>query len=229
MPEIIYASLVIACASFSQSISGVGFVMLATPFLLEIVNVRDTVIIAFALAVISQILIVRKHWRLIHPQMFVNFVLGSALGAPLGLWFFSISSHAVLTLTIGLSMFGISLFSLWKIHRQWHVMDTVIGYQYSAKTPAVWRPGELVRGLAEGGGKVQFLVGIVAGFFGPSIGMPGIPLSVATQSDYPLFIMQDAGGTNVIAPLGRKQRICPFTADEWLADEKPSTVANYLL
>jgi len=128
MTDIFYASIVIICASFSQSITGVGFVMLATPFLLEILNVRDTVITTFTLAVISQLLIVSKHWRSIHPQMFVNFVLGSAFGAPLGLWFFSIASHAALKLTIGLAMFLISLFSIWNVRKQWRVMDTIVSY-----------------------------------------------------------------------------------------------------
>jgi uncharacterized membrane protein YfcA len=76
--DILYASIVIACASFSQSVAGVGFVMVATPFLLPIMNVKDTVLITFSMAVISQIIIVYKHWRVIHPRMFLNFVIGIA-------------------------------------------------------------------------------------------------------------------------------------------------------
>jgi uncharacterized membrane protein YfcA len=178
MTDIVYASIVITCASFSQSITGIGFVMLATPFLLEILNVRDTVIITFALAVISQLMIISKHWRSVHPQMFVNFVLGSAFGAPFGLWFFSIASHAALKLTIGLVLFLISLFSIWNVRRQWRVMDTIVSYQYSSKTPPIWCVSELLRGVGEGDSKIQLLAGIIAGFFGPSIGMPGIPLIV---------------------------------------------------
>ena len=71
LSDIVYASIIIACASFSQSVAGVGFVMVATPFLLAILDVKDTALITFFLSVICQILIVCRHWRLIHPQMFL--------------------------------------------------------------------------------------------------------------------------------------------------------------
>src|SRR5437763_1717947 len=107
MNNIVYASIVIACASFSQSVSGVGFVMVATPFLLPIMNVKDTVIVGCSMAIISQIFIVYKNWRTIHPKMFLNFVLGSAVGAPIGVWFFSAASLSVLKLILGIVLFSI--------------------------------------------------------------------------------------------------------------------------
>jgi uncharacterized protein len=176
--DILYASIVIACASFSQSVAGVGFVMVATPFLLPIMNVKDTVLITFSMAVISQIIIVTKHWRVIHPRMFLNFVLGSALGAPLGLWLFSVASFATLKLIVGMALFSISSYSLYTIFRNWHIMDSTAAYQISPEAPVIWSMKELLRCLSDRAGKLQLLVGSIAGFFGPSIGMPGIPLTV---------------------------------------------------
>lgn len=178
MSDLFYASIVIACASFSQSIAGVGFVMVAAPFLLDILNVKDTVLITFAMALISQIFIVRKHWRLIHPQMFANFVLGSALGAPVGLWYFSVSSLDMLKLTIGIAMFFISVFSIFRIWKNWHVINSTASYRAGSDRAVRWSLKALLRGVVERGGRKQFMVGSIAGFFGPSIGMPGIPLTV---------------------------------------------------
>jgi uncharacterized protein len=174
--DIVYASIVIAFASFSQSVSGVGFVMVATPFLLPIMNVKDTVVIAFSMALLSQVFIVCKTWRVTHPRMFVNFVLGSALGAPIGLWFFSVASFALLKLIVGVALLSISAFSLFKICRHWAVLDSTTAYRISADAPPIWNMKELLQW--DRSGRVQLLVGSVAGFFGASIGMPGIPLTV---------------------------------------------------
>ncbi len=178
MDNTIYASIVIACASFSQSVSGVGFVMVATPFLLPIMNVKDTVIVGCSMAIISQIFIVYKNWRTIHPKMFLNFVLGSAVGAPIGVWFFSATSLSVLKLILGIVLFSISFFSLRKIYKTWHVMDSTTAYQIAPESPPVWNMHELLRCISDRAGKVQLFVGSIAGFFGASIGMPGIPLTV---------------------------------------------------
>jgi uncharacterized membrane protein YfcA len=176
--NIIYASIVIACASFSQSVSGVGFVMVATPFLLPIMNVKDTVVLGCSMSIISQIIIVYKNWRTIHPKMFLNFVLGSAVGAPIGVWFFSATSLSVLKLIVGIVLFSISSFSLRKIYKTWHVMDSTTAYQISPESPPIWNMKELLRCISDRAGKVQLFVGSIAGFFGASIGMPGIPLTV---------------------------------------------------
>jgi uncharacterized protein len=180
--DIIYASIVIAFASFSQSVAGVGFVMIATPFLLPILNVKDTVLITFSMSVISQIIIICKHWRVIHPRMFINFVLGSALGAPLGLWLFSVSSFSTLKLIIGITLFLISSYSLCNIYRNWHSMDSTAAYRISPDAPLCWNMKDLLQCISNRAGKLQLFVGSIAGFFGPSIGMPGIPLTVYFSS-----------------------------------------------
>jgi uncharacterized membrane protein YfcA len=174
--DIIYASIVIACASFAQSVSGVGFVMVATPFLLAIMSVKDTVVIGFSMSLLSQVVIVYKTWRRIHPRMFCNFVLGSALGAPIGLWFFSATSFTLLKLTVGIALFSISSFSLYKIYDNWHTIDSTTTYQLSSGASPPWNMKELLRW--DGAERVQLLIGSVAGFCGSSIGMPGIPLTV---------------------------------------------------
>lgn len=176
--DLVYASIVIACASFSQSVAGVGFVMVATPFLLPIMNVKDTVLITFSMAVISQIIIVYKHWRAIHPQMFFNFVLGSAIGAPFGLYFFSVASLWTLKLIVGIALLAISSFSLYKIYQNWRFIDSTIAFQITSDTPAIWNVQNILNGLKNSTGKTQLLIGSIAGFFGPSIGMPGIPITV---------------------------------------------------
>jgi uncharacterized membrane protein YfcA len=174
--DIIYASIVIACASFAQSVTGVGFVMVATPFLLGIMNVKDTVIIGFSMSLICQVVIVYKTWRIIHPRMFFNFVLGSALGAPIGFWFFSSTSFALLKLTVAITLLSISSFSLYKIHDSWHIIDSTTTYQPSSEITQSWNIKELLKWNY--GRRVQLIIGSIAGFFGSSIGMPGIPLSV---------------------------------------------------
>jgi uncharacterized membrane protein YfcA len=176
--ELIYASAVIAAASFAQSVSGVGFVMVATPFLLSIMNVKDAVVVSCSMAIVSQLLVIFNHWRKVHPQMFLNFVLGSAAGAPVGIWFFSVTSLTSLKSIVGVVLAGISAFSLQRIYKTWRVMDSTTAYQLSAETPPLWHPKELARCCSGRAGKVQLLIGSVAGFFGASIGIPGIPLTV---------------------------------------------------
>jgi uncharacterized membrane protein YfcA len=176
--DLIYAAIVIAAASFAQSVSGVGFVMVATPFLLSIMNVKDTVVIACSMAVISQVIVIWHHWRKVHPQMFLNFVLGSALGAPLGIWFFSATDLATLKTVVGLVLLCISTFALHRIYITWRVIDSTAAFGISPESPARWSLKELLRCAAGRGGKVQLVIGSIAGFFGASIGMPGIPLTV---------------------------------------------------
>ena len=170
--------MVIAGASFSQSVSGVGFVMVATPFLLSIMNVKDTVVVSCSMAIISQVITICSHWRKVHPQMFLNFVFGSLLGAPIGIWFFSTTSLATLKSIVGVVLFCVSAFSLHRIYKTWRVMDSTTAYQLSPDSPPRWSPKELVRCFSGRTGKVQLAIGAVAGFFGASIGMPGIPLTV---------------------------------------------------
>lgn len=177
MSELIYASAVIAAASFAQSVSGVGFVMVATPFLLSILNVKDAVVISCSMAVISQVIVICRHWRKVHPQMFLNFVLGSAAGAPVGIWFFSSTSLTSLKSIVGVVLVGISAFSLQRIFKSWRVMDSTTSYQLSPESPSLWSLKELTRCCAGRTGKMQLAIGCVAGFFGASIGMPGIPLT----------------------------------------------------
>ena len=141
-------------------------------------NVKDTVLITFSMAVISQIVIVARNWRVIHPRMFLNFVFGSALGAPLGLWLFSVASIETLKLIVGIALFSISSFSLYNINKHWKIMDSTVSYQISSETRLLWDRRELLQCISDGAGKAQLFVGGVAGFFGPSIGMPGIPLTV---------------------------------------------------
>jgi uncharacterized membrane protein YfcA len=152
--------------------------MVATPFLLSILDVKDTVLITFSLSVICQILIVCRHWRLIHPQMFLNFVLGSAVGAPPGIWLFSIASFSTLKFIIGISLFSIASFALYKLRGNWHTIESTASYRITPESPASWQARELWNGLKDRKGRTQLFVGGMAGFFGPSIGMPGIPLTV---------------------------------------------------
>lgn len=152
--------------------------MVATPFLLTILDVKDTVLITFFLAVICQILIVCRHWRLINPQMFMNFVLGSAVGAPIGLWFFSVTSISTLKFIIGLSLLAIASFALYKLKETWHTMESTASYRITNESPVLWSARDLWNGIKDRKGRNQLFVGGLAGFFGPSIGMPGIPLTV---------------------------------------------------
>lgn len=178
MSDILYASIIIGCASFSQSVAGVGFVMVATPFLLSILDVKDTVLITFFLSLICQIIIILRHWHKVHPQMFLNFVIGSAIGAPFGLWLFSVASIYTLKFIVGISLLSISSFSLYKIRENWKLMDSTATFRITKESPASWSMSELRQGFSGRVGVTQLFVGSVAGFFGPSIGMPGIPLTV---------------------------------------------------
>jgi uncharacterized membrane protein YfcA len=152
--------------------------MVATPFLLAILEVKDTVLITFFLSLICQIIIIMRHWRLVHPQMFLNFVIGSAIGAPFGLWLFSVASIYTLKFIVGISLLSISSFSLYKIRENWKLMDSTATFRITKESPASWSMSELRRGFSGRAGGTQLFVGSVAGFFGPSIGMPGIPHSL---------------------------------------------------
>jgi uncharacterized membrane protein YfcA len=160
-----------------QSVSGVGFAMVATPFLLTIMNVKDAVLIGFSMAWLSQIVIVYRHRSAIHPQMCFNFVFGSAVGAPFGLWIFSASSFDSLKLIVCVALFSIALYSLCTICRNWRTIDRTVSYRLlQQEASTLWDIKEFLRWGRSG--RVQLIVGSIAGFFGASIGMPGIPLTV---------------------------------------------------
>ena len=178
MSNIAYASIVIASASFSQSVAGVGFNIVSTPFLLAILNVKDTILLIFFLSIICQILIVFRHWRLIQPQMFLNFVLGSMCGAFPGLWLFLTASFSTIKFIIGISLFSIAAFTLFQLRRNWHTIERTTSYRITPEAPAVWNARVLWDGIADRRGRTQLFVGGMAGFFGASIGMAGIPLTV---------------------------------------------------
>jgi uncharacterized membrane protein YfcA len=91
---------------------------------------------------------------------------------------FSVASFATLKLIVGMALFSISLYSLYNITRNWDIMDSTAAYQVSSEAPASWSMKDLSQCISDRAGKLQLFVGSIAGFFGPSIGMPGIPLTV---------------------------------------------------
>ncbi len=82
------ASVVIGVAllaSLAQGVTAFGFALISVPFLVLVLDVKDTVVVVSLLALASEILLAFRVWSDVHWRTVGTLMVGSWLGMPLGL------------------------------------------------------------------------------------------------------------------------------------------------
>ncbi len=82
------ASVVIGVAllaSLAQGITAFGFALISVPFLVLVLDVKDTVVVVSLLALASEVLLAFRVWSDVHWRTVGTLMAGSWLGMPVGL------------------------------------------------------------------------------------------------------------------------------------------------
>ncbi|HXF50200.1 MAG TPA: sulfite exporter TauE/SafE family protein [Dehalococcoidia bacterium] len=92
---------VAALASFAQGITGFGFALIAVPFLVLVVDVREAVVMSTLLGLVNVALLAARLWRATPWRTVGWLLLGSFAGMPLGLAVLIFTPEDGLRLTVG--------------------------------------------------------------------------------------------------------------------------------
>ncbi len=92
---------VAALASFAQGITGFGFALIAVPFLVLVVDVREAVVMSTLLGLVNVALLAMRLWRATPWKTVAWLLLGSFAGMPLGLAVLIFTPEDGLRLTVG--------------------------------------------------------------------------------------------------------------------------------
>ncbi len=155
--EFFLLNVAVLFASALQSATGIGFGVIAGPILLIVLNDGSAIQISIALNLLIAVILSPFLWNNVDRSILRNFVVGLAIGSPLGLLVF---------LNIGITML--------KAIAGIGILLTL----YFTLTGMRSRPRE--QGPATGKSK-QIPVGVVAGIMGVCLAMPG-PIPAAWMS-----------------------------------------------
>lgn len=93
-------AIIVFIASTLQSAIGFGFAIMATPFLLMVIDSRDVIQISNFLSLCNAVVLMPKIKKDINHALLKKFILGSILGVPLGLLFYMYVSLEFMKITI---------------------------------------------------------------------------------------------------------------------------------
>ncbi|HWQ28645.1 MAG TPA: sulfite exporter TauE/SafE family protein [Dehalococcoidia bacterium] len=100
-PALVVVVAVAALASFAQGVTGFGFALIAVPFLVLVVDVREAVVMSTLLGLVNVALLALRVWRATPWKTVVWLLLGSFTGMPLGLAVLVFMPEDGLRLTVG--------------------------------------------------------------------------------------------------------------------------------
>lgn len=158
MQEWLFAGLIVFFAAVLQAITGFGFAITATPFLLLLYNSRDCIQISIFLSFFIAVVLLPRVRQKIDYALFRRLAAGSLLGVPLGLWVYLFISLDFLKIMISIVILGITSFSLFS--------------QYKNKCKSI-----LSAPQKPSSGR-EWAAGISSGILTSSIGMPGVPVAL---------------------------------------------------
>lgn len=98
-----FVMFIVLLASVAQTLTGFGFALVAVPFLLLVVDVRDTVVITTLLSLTVNVMVARGVWRDIPWRTVSWLALGSFAGMPAGLAVLLLAPEDALKLGVGLA------------------------------------------------------------------------------------------------------------------------------
>jgi uncharacterized membrane protein YfcA len=143
---------VLLIAATAQTVAGFGMALMAVPFLVTVLDVRDAVVIVAIASMLNTALVARVVWRHIPRAAVTTMLIGSFAGMPLGLLVLLFAPQDALRLTVGIAAI---------------VMATaiVLGLRIGGRD----RTGELVAGA-------------ISGALNTSTGMNGPPVVLYLQT-----------------------------------------------
>jgi|SRR5680860_43361 len=170
----IIATIIVFFASVLQASTGFGFAIMATPFLLLVFDSRECVQISIILSFVVSLLLIRTIIKDVDKGLLSRLIIGSVVGVPLGAFFFKFVNLDILKITVSIVILIVT-FILMKRPLK---IKPKLKKEDSSDNPPVERDTAAITAI-EGMiilKKTQFFVGLCAGLFTTSIGMPGVPL-----------------------------------------------------
>lgn len=99
----VFVLLAVLLASAAQMLTGFGFALVAVPFLLLVVDVRETVVITTLLSLMGNVVVARGVWRDIPWRTVSWLAAGSFVGMPFGLAVLLLAPEDALKIGVGLA------------------------------------------------------------------------------------------------------------------------------
>lgn len=156
--EWVLVNLIIALASLLQAITGFGFAIMATPFLLLVIDSRECIQISIFLSFFIAGVMVPKIKADIDWLLLKRLSAGSLAGAPAGLWLFVSLPVNTVKVFVAVTVLIVALFALFSRPRLLAGQEEGLLKRYRA-----W---------------IETAVGFASGLLTASIGMPGVPLAM---------------------------------------------------
>lgn len=100
---ILFVIAVVLVASTAQTVAGFGFALIAVPFLVTVLGIRDTIVVATILGIANASLVQRGAWRSTPRPTVATMLLGSFVGMPLGLLVLLHAPQDALRLAVGVA------------------------------------------------------------------------------------------------------------------------------
>lgn len=171
MSQWILATIIVFFASVLQAATGFGFAIIATPFLLLVFDSRECIQISIILSFVVSLLIIRKTIKDVDKGLLCRLIIGSVVGVPLGVFFYKFVNLDILKGTVSIVILIVTFILIkrsLKTNFKPRNKDSSDNSPISQDTTAI--DGTIILK------KTQFFVGLCAGLFTTSIGMPGVPL-----------------------------------------------------
>ena len=157
-------------AAVMQSSTGFGYAVLAVPLYLMMLSARDAVQINILLSFLVMAVMTARLWRGAPWRLIGMVSLGTALGAPAGLYFLTQAPDKVVKATVGGVLAVLLAYILWR--------------RRTRPVLAADRPPPRLA--------MEALTGVFGGALGAGIGMPGPPLLV--------YFGLTGGGKDIVRP-----------------------------
>lgn len=150
-PALVVVVAVAALASFAQGVTGFGFALIAVPFLVLVVDVREAVVMSTLLGLVNVALLAVRVWRATPWNTVAWLLLGSFAGMPVGLAVLVLMPEDGLRITVG-----------------------VVTVAMAAAVASGWR-------VPSTGALSELAVGVVSGVLRTSTSMSGPPVVLYLQ------------------------------------------------
>ena len=140
--DILLFIVVILLASVLQTATGFGFSRLITPFLLLIFETREAIQINIILSIIISLFLLTKIKRDIDFGIIKRFVIGSAVGLPMGIIIFTYLDVGKLKFGISLILLLVTMMLILKLRiNQSEGRDLIVGGLSGSLTSSIGMPG----------------------------------------------------------------------------------------
>lgn len=174
MPNDILIPFIIFCGSLVYGTFGFGDALFAMPFLSMIIGVKTATPLMTLNGCTLATLLFIKHYKQVDWKKARKLILSSFFGIPIGIYFLKYGNEAIIKITLGLIITGISIYNLWlkrenneiKMHPNWvYVFGFIAGILGGAFNTG--GPPIVIFGAMSGWSQMQF-IGTLQGYFLPN-------------------------------------------------------------